>query len=191
LAEVGATWVPSKWGPPRGPARRRRHRASCRSPSLRGSRRSTFADSCLRCTAWEVSCRRSSVNCTASSPEAAFLRRKGRTVGARTFPRNLRLDRSEPVASSESGRYGEHRSAWGSHTRERNHLHAAIEGMASISDCSTCFFGVEHLCCLRVEESKCPTFRACDGPAADCLRRRPRAGENIQESPLRRVSYAG
>lgn len=36
---------------------------------------------------------------------------------------------------------------------------------ATQASCLTCFFGVRDLCCLRLEEKVCPTYRPSD--AAD------------------------
>jgi hypothetical protein len=69
--------------------------------------------------------------------------------------------------------------------RGRKGLQAAPRATLSTATCHTCFFGVEHLCCLRVAEPACPTYRFCDGPGADCLRRPPRRPEQMSAGASR------
>ncbi|GAB4250514.1 MAG: hypothetical protein Kow00129_11370 [Thermoleophilia bacterium] len=54
--------------------------------------------------------------------------------------------------------------------------------------CDTCFFGVEQLCCLRVEGAACPTYRAASAESTICFRRRAREKRSLTGGEKRQVA---
>lgn len=107
------------------------------------------------------------------------------------FPRILRQAARRPIASALDGRYGGVRPIFDYVVSQGRVGLNATASVASVPcpSCDTCFFGVEHLCALRVDDVSCPTYRAHQSPWSDCLRRRRSTtnGEQARRLEVERV----